>query len=964
MSTIPILWRDKLPSFQSQNGRLFDDAFVKTWGDELWEPNESDRKAATELHVQLVSRITTQRLAYTAGVEAAALESLHTFFEQARDIIAAQSERGALAALDATDVFRAELVHVQRALSCFDDLLIEVRDERPAPARPSSEQRGYEQNIVDEMAKPLPWGIDKHLGGLQADIAEVINAAERMAIEARRKHYGYKNKKHEKESENATRTDQKKTDEKDQTLEQTKERKGQSDALEEKSEEYAVGLALSGGGIRSATFSLGVLVALARRNLLHQFDYLSTVSGGGYLGAFLTTYLNSKDTAPFSSSISSSPPAAGSAAVPVSASAALAASCAGPVPTIGLRRDELPFRRMEGEAEALRHIRHFSKYLATGSLWEGTQMITAQLYGMVLNGLGVAYLGICAALVELFFRSVFEVPRGWTYLVALFTFILVIVSVIVPLCLRLFPSFRNYADRLIAFPAVALLVLLAWKLLGWLHHLYDLGTDTTIFAGISASTLAVVAAAVVPLLASGLLGFFRRIYLPIRVVLAALAAIAAPLFILGIELAVFHWMTTEPVHIPFTGIETSGNGAALSLVVAVVLATVLYFLVLDVNFTSLHRYYRRKLGEAYLIQPASVPKPTTAPVASPPTAPHPATSRRVAPHPLQSFDSNVSLRLSDAKHPRAPYHLINCALNVPGSRNQAMQGRLTDFFLFSQAFCGSPLIDYRPTTDWEALDPNLDVGTAMAISGAAAAPQMGMGTLRYASFWLALLNIRLNYWLRNPAKSAGRIVTPTLHHLFAEMFGWANEYGRFLNLSDGGHIENLGVYELLRRRCKFIVAVDGEQDPQMTFHALTTLQRLAHIDLGVKIDINLDDLRLDKGGVTRSHFSFCRIAYPHGTRDGTPLYGYLLYVKLSLTGNEGEFIRRFRLDDPSFPHDPTADQFFTEAQFEAYRSLGEHVGDKLFLPAIVGDDIASAPDVDVENWFTEIGKSVLDFPPR
>jgi hypothetical protein len=100
-----------------------------------------------------------------------------------------------------------------------------------------------------------------------------------MAIEARRKHYGYKNKKQEKESENATRTDQKKTDEKDQTPEQTKERKGERDALEEKSGQYAVGLALSGGGIRSATFSLGVLVALARRNLLHQFDYLWPAPG-------------------------------------------------------------------------------------------------------------------------------------------------------------------------------------------------------------------------------------------------------------------------------------------------------------------------------------------------------------------------------------------------------------------------------------------------------------------------------------------------------------------------------------------------------------------------------------------------------------------------------------------------------------------------------------------------------------
>jgi hypothetical protein len=965
MPQSPIFWRDKLPSFQFQNGRLFDDAFVRLWGDEPWQPDESDRKAAAELHVQLVSRITTQRLAYTAGVEAAALKSLHTFFEQARDITAAhlgcrivdtlawqvintyvrpftakwhpQSERGALAALDATDVFRAELVGVQRALSCFDDLLIEIRDERPPPARPSSEQGGQEQNIADEMAKPLPWGIDPRLGGIAGDSAEAINAAERRAIETRRKHYKDKDKRKEKDQA----TNQKAESEKGPTKVQAANAGGESGEGEEKEREYAVGLALSGGGIRSATFSLGALVALARRNLLHQFDYISTVSGGGYLGAFLTTYLNAKDTPPASASASSAALAPGSAAVSASDDA--------PMPTIGLCRDELPFRRTEGEAEALRHIRQFSKYLATGSLWERTQMITAQLYGMVLNGLGVAYLGVFAALIELLLRAVFQVPRGWTYLMVFFGLVLALASIIVPLCLRFFRSFRSHADRWIAFPAVALLVLLAWKLMWWLHQLYHLGTTKPVIAYISLSTAALMTAAVVPLLASAVLGFFGRIYLPIRVVLTAFAAIAAPLFILGIELAVFHWITTEPIHIPFTDIEISRTCAVFSLIGAVVLATVLYFVVLDVNFTSLHRHYRKKLAEAYLIQPTAMQ-----PTAVAPTTPQLA----------QRFDSNVSLRLSGAKHPRAPYHLINCALNVPGSRNQAMQGRLTDFFLVSQAFCGSPLTDYRPTTEWEELDPNLDVGTAMAISGAAAAPQMGLGTMRQASFWLALLNIRLSYWLRDPAKGKSRVATPTLHHLFAEMFGWANENGRFLNLSDGGHIENLGVYELLRRRCKFIVAVDGEQDPRMTFHALTTLQRLAYIDLGVKIDVNLDDLRLNKRGITRSHFSFCRIDYPHGTRDGKPLYGYLLYVKLSLTGNEGEFIRRFRLDHPSFPHDTTANQFFTEAQFEAYRSLGEHVGDKLFLPAVVGDKIASASDVDVENWFTEIGKNVLDFPPR
>ena len=101
-----------------------------------------------------------------------------------------------------------------------------------------------------------------------------------------------------------------------------------------------------------------------------------------------------------------------------------------------------------------------------------------------------------------------------------------------------------------------------------------------------------------------------------------------------------------------------------------------------------------------------------------------------------------------------------------------MQGRLTDFFLFSRAFCGSPLTGYKPTNEWEKKDRRLDLGTAMAISGAAAAPQMGLGTRRRLTFWLALLNVRLGYWVRNPAKHTGLYGSaPGLSFLLKEMLG-------------------------------------------------------------------------------------------------------------------------------------------------------------------------------------------------
>lgn len=150
-----------------------------------------------------------------------------------------------------------------------------------------------------------------------------------------------------------------------------------------------------------------------------------------------------------------------------------------------------------------------------------------------------------------------------------------------------------------------------------------------------------------------------------------------------------------------------------------------------------------------------------------------------------------------------------------------------------------------------------------------------------------------------------------------------------------------------------------KSDPWFFDGLLTTLQRLAAIDLGIQIHIDLDDLRLNEKGLSRSHFRFCRLEYPEVPK----AYGYLLYVKPSLTGNEGEFLRRSRHDEPAFPHHSTADQFFSESQSEAYRSLGEHVGDKLFLRAIVGD-LADQQVVDIEDWFGKLGKSLLDRAPK
>jgi hypothetical protein len=158
--------------------------------------------------------------------------------------------------------------------------------------------------------------------------------------------------------------------------------------------------------------------------------------------------------------------------------------------------------------------------------------------------------------------------------------------------------------------------------------------------------------------------------------------------------------------------------------------------------------------------------------------------------------------------------------------------------------------------------------------------------------------------------------------LLREMTMRLDEKRSFINLSDGGHIENLATIELLRRRCRLIVIGDGECDPEMHFVGLATLLRTARIDLGIHIDINLDELRLNAERCSAAHLVVGRIVYP-----GEKECGYLLYLKSSCTGDEDEVVGEYRHRSPTFPHETTADQFFTEGQFEAYRALGQHIGE-------------------------------------
>jgi hypothetical protein len=331
-----------------------------------------------------------------------------------------------------------------------------------------------------------------------------------------------------------------------------------------------------------------------------------------------------------------------------------------------------------------------------------------------------------------------------------------------------------------------------------------------------------------------------------------------------------------------------------------------YWLLVDINLTAAHSFYRDRLSKAYLFR---------------------VTRSGVVEH----FDQQKLSELN-TEGSVAPYHLINVALNLQGSKDPSLRGRNTDFFIFSKRFTGSLRTGFLATKEVEGYDGNLNLGTAMAVSGAAAAPNMGVTTMKSLVFVMTLLNIRLGYWLPNPQRAKGaswltRLALrrgPGPKYVLKESLGRLNLDGQFVNLSDGAHIENLGVYELLRRRCTFIISVDGESDPNMRFGGLVKLLLYARIDMGIEVDIDLDPLRKDEQGVSSRHWVLGTIRYADGKT------GHLLYIKSSITGDEYEYVREYRERNPEFPHESTADQFFDETRFEAYRALGYHIGDQLF----------------------------------
>ena len=280
---------------------------------------------------------------------------------------------------------------------------------------------------------------------------------------------------------------------------------------------------------------------------------------------------------------------------------------------------------------------------------------------------------------------------------------------------------------------------------------------------------------------------------------------------------------------------------------------------------------------------------------------------------------------------RAPMHVINTALNLTSGEKLAWQQRQAESFTVTPLHSGSFYVGYRDSKEYGGQD-GISIGTAVTISGAAASPNQGYHSSPAMAFLLTILNVRLGSWLGNPGL-AGRNTYDKSHPrtnlepLMWELTGSTNDQCPLVYLSDGGHFENLGIYEMVLRRCRFIVVSDGGCDPKCTFEDLGNAIRKIRTDLGIPIDIEYDDMRCRSSEATLCkgrYVTTARIRY--SAIDDTDKDGVLVYIKPGLY--EGDFfpkdVYNYATGSPEFPHESTADQFFSESQFESYRALGRH----------------------------------------
>jgi len=810
-----------------------------------------------------------------------------------------------------------------------------------------------------------------------------------------------------------------------------------------------VGLALSGGGIRSATFCLGVLQALAGADLLRRFDYLSTVSGGSYIGAFLGRLFSRPGEA------------LRKALVPPPRSDEVASSTApglvGRILTepsskpLAFLRENGRYLSPNGSGDLLLGASVVVRNLVAVHVVLWTCLLTAFLLAQCIRILvlsltvriggpeaafGIAGWFLPAGLVGI----LFVFPLGWAYwlgqpmsrreprslapatggacvlLVSVVLLGLDLASLIVlPLVWRWF---------LLALAAASVVALVSWRLAVPPKRPAGPGGDCEAAPPLDSNPDRVrnnrlsrwLTAAIVVCLASLVFGIVDLAGLKLYRAVAAVgwnpialldswprmtsAAGVGGLIVFGRKLATFLAGRAKASRLSMPA-EAIASLAALALVAVVLVAAsfLSWALVSDpsgrtsslsvpllamlgaglvasllfgstlpfLNQSSLQMLYGARLSRAYL------------------GASNPARWTDNGMNVTEPIDGDgIPMESYRPDQNGGPLHIVNVTLNETiGGKSHVEQrdrkglGMAIGPIATSVGRRAHALHVREPgkQPSLKPLDPPkgefavfslpsgcdsvvaepLSLETWVAISGAAVSTGLGARTSLGLSVLCGLFNVRLGYWWNSgvdpaarsgvlPPSAPGRArrslewLLPVQMHLVDELLArFRGPNARRWYLTDGGHFENTGVYELIRRRLPLIVACDDGADPGYQYADIANLVRKARLDFSTEIAFlgpkelsdggldaafgTLDDVRRDAPGTfSRRRAALARVSYPDGRE------GRLVVLKPSLDGSEPRDLIQYQVAHPAFPQEPTGDQFFDEAQWESYRKLGEVIG--------------------------------------
>jgi hypothetical protein len=427
-----------------------------------------------------------------------------------------------------------------------------------------------------------------------------------------------------------------------------------------------------------------------------------------------------------------------------------------------------------------------------------------------------------------------------------------------------------------------------------------------------------------------------------RLPFTRIAGIAAVIFAasIGLLLAILaqfvqHLLTNQCIALHWCAGARFTVHAWLDLLVMIILIGVSFVISLFVNVNrfSLHALYRNRLVRAFL---GSARAPG-----------------QRSPDPFTGFDPADNANLACVEPRTGKHrllHVINTTLNVVATTNMAWQERKAESFAMTRQYCGNRYVGYRRTAVYGGKRGGITLGTAMAISGAALSPNQGYNSSPLVGFLLMLFNVRLGWWLGNPSRNSYERAGPfwSITPALKELAGATTDQGRWIYLSDGGHFDNLGLYEMVRRRCRCIVVVDAGCDPDMKFEDLGNAVRKVYIDFGVSIDFSGLKLQARQNPpVAGARFGLAAISYPKSSpaAAATPRPGWLIYIKPTYyCTTEGVDVRGYASDHPKFPHESTTDQWFSESQLEAYRALGAHITEHICSggPGLMPGEIPAA----------------------